>query len=200
MSNFAYNKKHLFAPKIGGRGVEAECFFITRNTFNKETKCRYSYKVNIKKVLTNKLYYAYNTVVECIIDVIQLKGVRALISFDSFVADGILPIYLQIILFIKRGLIAGTVKNGEELPSRRYLSALLGVNPNTVQKAFALLEEEGLVSSRAGAKSIISADGDRIEKIREELLLNDIRNIVSSLKQTGLTKEQAARLIADNWD
>lgn len=150
--------------------------------------------------MTNKLYYGYNTVVECIIDVIQLKGVRALISFDSFVADGILPIYLQIILFIKRGLIAGTVKNGEELPSRRYLSALLGVNPNTVQKAFALLEEEGLVSSRAGAKSIISADGDRIEKIREELLLNDIRNIVSSLKQTGLTKEQAARLITDNWD
>ena len=63
-----------------------------------------------------------------------------MISFDSFIPDKILPIYLQIILFIKRGIIGGTIKNGDELPSRRVLSALLGVNPNTVQKAFAPLE------------------------------------------------------------
>lgn len=123
-----------------------------------------------------------------------------MISFDGFVADGILPIYLQIILFIKRGLIAGTVVNGDELPSRRVLSALLGVNPNTVQKAFALLEEEGLISSRAGAKSVISADEKTIEKIREELLLTDIKNIASSLRQMGLSREQAAELILKNWD
>lgn len=123
-----------------------------------------------------------------------------MISFDSFVADSILPIYLQIILFIKRGLIAGTVKDGEELPSRRVLSALLGVNPNTVQKAFAILEEEGLILSRAGAKSIISADEKTIERIREELLLSDIKNITSALKQMGLTKKQAAELILNNWD
>lgn len=123
-----------------------------------------------------------------------------MISFDSFIIDGILPIYLQIILFIKRGIVAGTVKDGEELPSRRVLSALLGVNPNTVQKAFALLEEEGLVLSRAGAKSVISADEKIIKKIREELLLSDIKNIASALKQMGLTKEQAAELIINNWD
>lgn len=150
--------------------------------------------------MTNELYYAYNTVVECISWVIQLKGVSKLISFDAFVADGILPLYLQIILFIKRGLIAGTVKDGEELPSRRVLSALLGVNPNTVQKAYALLEEEGLILSRAGAKSVISADESTIKKIREELLLADIKNIASSLRQMGLSKEQAIELIIKNWD
>ncbi len=123
-----------------------------------------------------------------------------MISFDSFIIDGILPIYLQIILFIKRGIVAGTVKNGEELPSRRVLSALLGVNPNTVQKAFSLLEEEGIVSSRAGAKSIISVDGETVERIREELLINDIKNIISSLRQMGLSKEQAAELIKNNWE
>ena len=123
-----------------------------------------------------------------------------MISFDSFIIDGILPIYLQIILFIKRGIIAGTVKNGEELPSRRVLSALLGVNPNTVQKAFALLEGEGLIASRTGAKSVIAADGKTIERIKEELLLNDVRGFVSVLKQTGLTREQAIKLIERNWD
>ena len=123
-----------------------------------------------------------------------------MISFDSFVADAILPIYLQIILFIKRGLVAGSIKDGEELPSRRVLSALLGVNPNTVQKAFALLEEEGLILSRAGAKSVISADGKTIERIREELLVSDIKNITKALRQMGLSREQAAELILKNWD
>ena len=123
-----------------------------------------------------------------------------MISFDSFIPDGILPIYLQIILFIKRGLIAGTVVNGDELPSRRVLSALLGVNPNTVQKAFALLEEQGLISSRAGAKSVISVTEESIGKIKEELLLTDIKNITMALKQMGLSREEAARLIEENWD
>ena len=123
-----------------------------------------------------------------------------MISFEGFIPDGILPIYLQIILFIKRGLIAGTVVNGDELPSRRMLSALLGVNPNTVQKAFALLEEQGLISSRAGAKSVIAVTEEQIAEIKSELLLSDIRNITSALKQMGLTREEAARLIEENWD
>lgn len=123
-----------------------------------------------------------------------------MISFDSFVTDPSGPIYLQIILYIKRGIIAGTIKNDEELPSRRVLSALLGVNPNTVQKAFAILEDEGLITSRAGAKSLISADIETVEKIREELLLTDIKNITSSLRQMGLSREQAAQLIINNWD
>ncbi len=123
-----------------------------------------------------------------------------MISFDSFVADGILPIYLQIILFIKRGLIAGSISDGEELPSRRVLAALLGVNPNTVQKAYALLEEEGLILSRTGAGSCISADEKTVERIREELLLSDIKNITAALRQMGLTKEQAAEMIIENWE
>ena len=123
-----------------------------------------------------------------------------MISFDGFIPDGILPIYLQIILFIKRGLIAGTVANGDELPSRRVLSALLGVNPNTVQKAFALLEEQGLISSRAGAKSVISVTEEQINGIKAELLLSDIKNITTALKQMGLSREEASRLIEENWE
>ena len=66
-----------------------------------------------------------------------------MISFDDFLLLPGTPIYWQIILYLKRGIAAGTVANGDELPSRRTLSALLGVNPNTVQKAYRLLEEEG---------------------------------------------------------
>ena len=65
-----------------------------------------------------------------------------MISFDEFKADGRLPVYQQILDYIKRGAVAGTIADGDELPSRRVLSARLGINPNTVQKAFALLEDE----------------------------------------------------------
>ena len=77
-----------------------------------------------------------------------------MIQFDSFMqAEGV-PIYQQIIRYVKQGIAAGTIRDGEELPSRRVLSALLGVNPNTVQKAYRLLEEEGLIQSRSGAKAV----------------------------------------------
>ena len=58
-----------------------------------------------------------------------------MVSFDAFRAVDGTPVYLQIIRYIKRGAVAGTIRDGDELPSRRVLSALLGVNPNTVQKA-----------------------------------------------------------------
>ena len=78
-----------------------------------------------------------------------------MISFENFIMQGGSPIYMQILLYIKRGIIAGMIMDGDELPSRRVLSALLGVNPNTVQKAYKMLEDEGLIQSRAGAKSCV---------------------------------------------
>ena len=84
-----------------------------------------------------------------------------MVSFENLVLDDNTPIYQQILDFVRRGIVAGTVSDGEELPSRRVLSALLGVNPNTVQRACRLLEEEGLVVSHTGAKSCISVDDVR---------------------------------------
>ena len=123
-----------------------------------------------------------------------------MITFESFLMEDGTPIYLQILLFIKRGIIAGTVVNGDELPSRRVLSALLGVNPNTVQKAYRLLEEEGLVSSHTGAKSCVVLTEETVEKIKKELLENDARSTVASLKQMGLTKAEALSLIETYWE
>ena len=111
-----------------------------------------------------------------------------------------MPIYLQIILFVKRGIIAGVIADGEELPSRRVLSALLGVNPNTVQKAYRMLEEEGLIQSHSGAKSYVVLDSAVKERIRSELLESDARSVIHSLRQMGLTKEDAVALIEKYWE
>jgi len=123
-----------------------------------------------------------------------------MISFDGFHMEDGSPIYLQILLYIRRGIIAGTICDGDELPSRRVLSALLGVNPNTIQKAYRMLEEEGLVSSRAGAKSVMVIRDEIKMQIRKELLEEDSRNAVKMLKQMGVTLEEALAMIQRHWN
>ena len=123
-----------------------------------------------------------------------------MISFDSFLMEAGIPIYLQIILFIKRGMVSGQIQPGDELPSRRVLSALLGINPHTIQKAYRMLEEEGLVSSHAGAKSYVVLDEATLTKIRAELLENDARTLIDAMKQMGLSKADALALIENHWN
>ena len=122
-----------------------------------------------------------------------------MISFESFTMEDGSPIYMQILLYIKRGIAAGSIRDGYELPSRRVLSARLGVNPNTVQKAYRLLEEEGLVQSQSGAKSYMVLDGKKTERIRGELLENDARSVVNAMRQMGISKEEALIMIDRYW-
>lgn len=123
-----------------------------------------------------------------------------MVSFDGLrLGDGG-PIYQQIVRHLQRGLAAGTIRAGDELPSRRVLSARLGVNPATVQKAYRLLEEAGLIASHAGAKSFVSAPPERIEAVRAELLASDIRRLAAALRQTGVSREEALELLGRLWD
>ena len=123
-----------------------------------------------------------------------------MISFDDFILEDDSPIYLQIIQYVKRGIVSGAIENGEEMISRRALSALLGVNPNTIQKAYHLLEEEGIIHSRAGAKSCVEADEGTKQRIRLALLSQDTLNWVQAMKQMGLDFEEAAKIAAETWD
>ena len=123
-----------------------------------------------------------------------------MISFDGFVLEDNVPIYLQIIGYIKRGIVAGSIVGGDEMPSRRMLSALLGVNPNTVQKSYALLEEEGLIQSRSGAKSCVRVEPDTIPRLRQEILSASLKTIIEAMKQMGMTREEAQAAIGKFWE
>lgn len=123
-----------------------------------------------------------------------------MISFDHFIMEDGSPIYMQILLHIKRGIVAGTVQDEDELPSRRMLSVLLRVNPNTVQKAYRILEEEGLIESHSGAKSYMVLNEEKAGRIRKELLEADAQNAVRTLKQMGVTLEEAVTLIRTYWE
>ena len=123
-----------------------------------------------------------------------------MVSFDDLVLlDGV-PIYQQILRHVKLGIAGGTIAPGDALPSRRVVSALLGVNPNTVQKAYRLLEEEGLIQSHPGAKSCVAADEAARARVRAELLQEQAQQAVAALKRMGLSKDAALELIAQHWE
>ena len=122
-----------------------------------------------------------------------------MITFEDFILQDDSPIYWQIIRYVKQGIVSGAIKNGEEMISRRALSALLGVNPNTIQKAYHTLEEEGIIKSRAGAKSCVDVDDVLKQSIRKTLLLQETSSWVQAMKQMGVSKEEAFGLIEENW-
>ena len=123
-----------------------------------------------------------------------------MVSFEQLVLNDRSPIYLQIVRFVQRGIISGAIQNQEELPSRRVLSSLLSVNPNTVQRAYKIMEDEGLIESRTGAKSCISITEDQLVRIRKQLVTEEIRSAITIFKQMGLSRQETLDQINALWD
>ena len=74
------------------------------------------------------------------------------------------------------------------------------MNPNTIQKAYRLLEEEGLVQSHAGAKSYVRATEQQRQALRRELTENQLRGMVRDMKRMGLTAAEAMSLIGKLYE
>lgn len=110
------------------------------------------------------------------------------------------PIYNQIVRYVKICILRKETASGEELPSRRILSATLGVNPNTVQKAYRMMEEEGFIVTFLGSKSILQYDDSLVERIREELLHSEMSGFIAEVKRMGYDSEKTCVLIRKHWD
>ena len=69
------------------------------------------------------------------------------------------PIFEQIADHVRRAVAAGVYRPGEPIPSLRAMALELTVNPNTVQRAYELLEREGLVVARKGIGMFVTEKG-----------------------------------------
>lgn len=109
------------------------------------------------------------------------------------------PVYVQIVTYVKRQIFIGAVEQGESLPSRREMAAFLKINPNTVQKAFRLLEAEGLVETPPNAVSIIHWDEEIFASIQRELTAGLVTDFVAQAKANGMTLDMVMALLKDEW-
>ena len=117
-----------------------------------------------------------------------------MIDFGGFVQTEGQPIYLQIMRYIKQGLAAGTITDGEEMPSRRALSALLTVNPNTIQKAYQELESEGVIYTVGGKGCFVGGEENAAEATcrRAEA---ELREALRQARLAGVEKTTAEALV-----
>ena len=105
------------------------------------------------------------------------------------------PIYVQLMETITAAIASGTLAAGSRLPSVREMAAQAGVNPNTMQRALAELERDGLLYSQRTAGRFVTDQSDRITQNRKELSMQQIRIFLSSMKEMGYTSEQTLNLI-----
>lgn len=109
------------------------------------------------------------------------------------------PVYLQIVRQVKVQMAIGRLRPGEPLPSRRELAALLGINPNTVQKAYRLLEEEGILSTEQSVRSEVQGTAATLSRIRTELTREAADDFIRRAQELGLDFQEAVRLLSDQW-
>lgn len=105
-------------------------------------------------------------------------------------------VYIEIAGRYREYILLGIIKNGEKLPSVREAAEELGVNPNTIARAYSLLEEEGFIRAvpKKGAFVIFG------EKKEEEKLAADKKSIVYALKNMGIDKETVLKWIEEVYE
>ena len=106
------------------------------------------------------------------------------------------PIYEQVRDGLRQLLVAGAIAPGEKLPSVRQLASQLAINPNTIQRAYEALEQDGYVYCVPG-KGSFAALRDEIDHTRREELLARLDEVAGELMQLGMTPEEIAARCAE---
>lgn len=96
------------------------------------------------------------------------------------------PLYLQIMDEVRRGVVLGTIRPDEPLPSVRQLALELRINPNTVQQAYRELEREGIVYVRRGQGTFVAENSGGSDE-RAELLSSVAERAARDAFRHGIT-------------
>lgn len=109
-----------------------------------------------------------------------------------------LPIYMQIIDYVKKKIIKGELKEGEKLDSVRDMSTKMKVNPNTIQRSYQELEREGLVATQRGMGTFVTEDVEVIKKLKKDMAANIVNSFISEMSELGYNSNEIIGLINDS--
>lgn len=113
----------------------------------------------------------------------------------ELVFDNNIPIYIQILEYMKIYLISGTFKCGEKLPSVREFATTFKVNPNTMQKALSELEDMKLIYTERTNGKYVTNDKKLIDKLKDEYALTLAKSYFQGMKRIGLGKADSIKYL-----
>ncbi|HCC04391.1 MAG TPA: GntR family transcriptional regulator [Clostridiales bacterium] len=113
----------------------------------------------------------------------------------EFVFDNTIPIYIQLLDYLKIYLISGVFKSGEKLPSVREFATTFKVNPNTMQKALSELESMKLIYTERTNGKFVTEDKELIEKLKDEYALTLAKSYFQGMKRIGLGKAESIKYL-----
>ncbi len=105
--------------------------------------------------------------------------------------DPHMPIYLQVLQAFQRALARGDLTPGGRAPAVRDLAAQLVVNPNTIQRAYQQLEAEGLLFTRRGLGTFVTADAEVLARLRTRLADAAAGAYLDEMEALGFSREAA---------
>ena len=113
----------------------------------------------------------------------------------DFTFDNNIPIYIQLLEYMKIYLISGVFKCGDKLPSVREFSTTFKVNPNTMQKALAELESMKLIYTERTNGKYVTNDKELIDKLKDEYALELAKSYFQGMKRIGLGKADSIKYL-----
>ncbi|MGE5614516.1 MAG: GntR family transcriptional regulator [Bacillota bacterium] len=105
------------------------------------------------------------------------------------------PIYTQLIEQIELKICSGVYALGSRLPSVRDLAQEASVNPNTMQRALAKLEEDGLIYTSRTSGRFVTEDENVVYKVKNKLALEQARDFLEKMKQLGFESKEILSIV-----
>ena len=109
--------------------------------------------------------------------------------------DNNIPIYIQVLEYIKIYLMSGVFKPGDKLPSVREFATTFKVNPNTMQKALSELESMNLIYTERTNGKYVTNDQKVIDKLKDEYAITLAKSYFEGMKRIGLGKADSIKYI-----
>ena len=109
----------------------------------------------------------------------------------NFIFDNDRPIYIQLVEQLKEYIVSGEFKAGEKLPSVREFAMQIKVNPNTVQKALAEIENQKLIYTERTNGKFVTENEELIENVKKELANEKVQKYFQDMNKLGINKDDA---------
>ncbi|MGE7672819.1 GntR family transcriptional regulator [Lysinibacillus sp. NPDC094403] len=110
------------------------------------------------------------------------------------------PVYVQVIRHFKEQIAKGYFEPGQEIPSRRELANQLKINPNTAQRAYKEMGEQGLIFTEGNMPSCITKDEAVLKSVREELIIEAVDLFLGSIKSIDVPLSEVLELVKKKHD